>query len=238
MSKIAPKKKTKAEKTEEVKTKSFFEKAASKEWRNFFAKTAVVLIIIISVNRFIAYCNIESNVSELIVNLLLFGGLLSAYLHGQHDWKRNAKWFTAFVVVLIVFGGLNRLERQRKPEDGPHVVQKLYNGIVNHFVNPKPANACIRPTANWQTVFEKEYIGIGYTGGDGNDGGILTAEIGKDMFPGYKYIVSGKNFEIWKGKWIKYSHQYSSINKASKKGNLAIRAPQGEEVTVEVQRLK
>lgn len=93
------------------------------------------------------------------------------------------------------------------------------------------------PPPTWKTTFKKEYIGIGYKGGDGDDGCILTAEIGKDIFPGYKYIISGKNFEIWKGKWIKYNHQYSSINKASKKGNLAIRAPQGEKVTVEIQRL-
>ncbi len=56
------------------------------------------------------------------------------------------------------------------------------------------------PPPTWQTIFLKQYTGVGKTGGDDpkyNDGGINTFKTNRDAFIGDRYTVIDANFEVW-----------------------------------------
>ena len=63
-----------------------------------------------------------------------------------------------------------------------------------------------QPAKTWKTVFAKEFVGVGFTGGVDGKGGIETAEFGKDIQIGDKIFVEKNNStEVWdRGMWRKY----------------------------------
>ena len=124
----------------------------------------------------------------------------------------------------------NRPKNKRQPylkEAKKYLTQKEINKVI--------------PPPSWKTVFAKEYIGVGFTGGDDpkyNDGGIKTVKFGKDYVFGDKSIITGKIFEVWDNGWKKYNKIRIHINTTTNTGGfLTIRAPKGVKFTVEIQRL-
>lgn len=99
------------------------------------------------------------------------------------------------------------------------------------------------PPPTWKTVFEKEYVGVGYAGGDEpkyNDGGIKTAIHGQDIFIGDRCTVIDSDFELWiDGVWKSYPKGYRIVAQQIEPGKrLVFRNSKGKPFTVVVERLK
>ena len=96
------------------------------------------------------------------------------------------------------------------------------------------------PPPSWKTVFDKEFVGVGHTGGDepkDNDGTIHIAELGKDILIGDKTIIKtyGNNGDIWDGgKWQKYRHPI--INRTGTSDYFCARAKKGVKFKVTIKR--
>ena len=113
--------------------------------------------------------------------------------------------------------------------------QKPYLREANKYLTQKEIYTVI-PPPSWKTVFEKEFVGVGFTGGKYKDGGVATVECGKDVLIGDRIIVKGKgNEQIYnRGGWEKY--QYPIINKAGVNGSFYIRTKKGEKFKVVIKR--
>jgi len=94
------------------------------------------------------------------------------------------------------------------------------------------------PPKQWVVVFSKEYTGKGY--GKGDEGAIVTGYAGKQIVPGDKIIVSGKEFEVWEGRWIRQYVKYEVINQyfGSNDTTYEVKAPVGVEFKIRVERFK
>jgi len=126
-------------------------------------------------------------------------------------------------------------------KDKPKKERKKYVDEAKKYLTQEDINVVL-PPPTWKTVFQKKYFGIGYTGGNDpdNDGTMYTLENGKDCEYGDEITISGENAEVWySGRWDKIKDEsFTFVNKLSKKGaRLSVRAPQGEEFTIKVQRL-
>jgi len=106
------------------------------------------------------------------------------------------------------------------------------------FVNwcKGPASAA-QVSKQWVTVFgPKTYPGKGY--GEGDSGAVVTDYAGKQIIPGDKIIVSGKEFEVWEGRWVRQYGKYEVKNQysGSESTTYEVKAPEGVEFEVRVER--
>jgi len=69
------------------------------------------------------------------------------------------------------------------------------------------------PPKDWVMVFEKTYPGKGI--GEGDEGAIVTAYFGKQILRGDRIRVSGKEFEVWEGRWIRQHDKYEVVSRYS-----------------------
>jgi hypothetical protein len=122
-----------------------------------------------------------------------------------------------------------KIKEQREPylkEAGKYLDQKEIEAVL--------------PPPTWKTVFEKNYTGIGFTGGVSNQGGIYIAKNGEDYKYGDRITVIGKNAQVWhEGNWQNLSNgKFVNINKSNNVGSsMGARAPQGEEIKIIVERM-
>ena len=120
----------------------------------------------------------------------------------------------------------------------PDIIKKI---LQKKAAQAQAAAARRRSVRTWKTVFSKEYVGVGFTGGDDpdNDGTLYTAKFGKDILIGDKIIVEtyrNKNIEVWCGGWKKYHSPI--INQAGTKGYFCVRAPKGIKFKVIIKRFE
>ena len=103
------------------------------EQKKLVAKTALVIVVITSVNLlwFGNYIRI-SDITIAVLNLLTIGGLLASYLHGNPQYDLHTKVFVTILVAFLFYGFFNNLEYNRKQGNG-NLVQTIYNNTVNHF---------------------------------------------------------------------------------------------------------
>ena len=124
----------------------------------------------------------------------------------------------------------------------PKSQRKRYIDEARKYLSKKEIEA-VFPPPSWKTVFAKEYIGVGFTGGDEpkyNDGSVHTAKFGKDIRIGDKIMVEtygNNNIEVWDGPgWRRY--QYPYVNQAGTKDYLCVRAPKGVKFKVIIKRFQ
>ena len=97
----------------------------------------------------------------------------------------------------------------------------------------------VKKQKSWKTVFEKEFVGVGFTGGDepkDNDGTIHTIPFGRNgILIGDKIIIKSNNFvQAWDHTWKKYNKPI--INMYGKKDYFCTRAKKGVKFKVIVKR--
>ena len=123
----------------------------------------------------------------------------------------------------------------------PKSQRKQYIQEARKYLSKKEIEA-VFPPPSWKTVFAKQYVGVGFTGGDdkeANDGTVCTAKFGKDIRIGDKIVVKtyGNNVQVWDGPgWQKY--KYPIINEAGTKGYFCVRAPKGVKFKVIIKRFQ
>jgi len=91
------------------------------------------------------------------------------------------------------------------------------------------------PPKQWVVVFSKPYVGEGI--GKGDEGAIVTAYFGKQIFRGDRVRVLGKEFEVWEGgKWVRYYDKYEVTSRYSGSvDTYEVKAPESVEFKVEVE---
>ena len=122
----------------------------------------------------------------------------------------------------------------------PKKQQKRYIDEARKYLSKKEIET-VFPPPSWKTVFSKEFVGVGFTGGDepkDNDGTIHTVECGRTLKVGDRVIVEtqgNSNAEVWySARWRKYSRPI--INQTATSGYICVRAKKGVKFKVIVQR--
>ena len=114
--------------------------------------------------------------------------------------------------------------------------QEIYIKEANKYLTQEEIYMII-PPPSWKTVWgPKEYIGIGFTGGIYKDGGIPTAEIGKDILIGYRVTIDecGNDVEIYyENGWTKYKKSVVNINGTEDFFDVRVKAGKKFKVSVE-----
>lgn len=120
----------------------------------------------------------------------------------------------------------------------PKEERKRYIEEAKRYVDQKTIDEAF-PPPTWKKIFEKTYIGIGFTGGVSNQGGIYIAKNGDDYVYGDRITILSKNGEVWhEGRWQQLSNgKFVNINKSTNVGSsMGARAPIGEEISVIIER--
>ena len=113
-------------------------------------------------------------------------------------------------------------------EDRRHIEERIKN-----FLTPDQYQTIVFGS---KPKFHKQYEGIGYKGGEFDDGTIRTAEDGVDYTYSDVIIVTGESFDVYEnGTYITYQGKYEKPSHANNKGAfLRVRAPKGVVFTVKV----
>lgn len=102
------------------------------------------------------------------------------------------------------------------------------------YVSKETADQALPPPV-WTTVFRQEYAGRGMSD---EDGVILTPYLGREVKPGDRIVVTGKEFQFFEDGWKTHTGTYETTGASpAADGRVGIRAGRGEPVTLEVQRL-
>ena len=125
---------------------------------------------------------------------------------------------------------LNFAKNQPKEE------KKKLVELAKKYVDQSVIDGVI-PPPEWKTVFKKEYIGIGFTGGPEKNGAIYAAKFGEDILVNDLVSVTGDNVEAYGGDKSGWMKNPEPIKNKGTRGFLGVRAPKGEKIVVEVKRL-
>jgi len=187
-----------------------------------YAIGAGVLLLIVWLVDFVWDINILSR--WWLVKILLCPPALFLISLAQKRWEEEkipVMWGLVKFFVIVIFAGW--IIRSQDTRD---------------FVNwcKGPASAA-QVSKQWVTVFgPKTYPGKGY--GEGDSGAVVTDYAGKQIIPGDKIIVSGKEFEVWEGRWVRQYGKYEVKNQysGSESTTYEVKAPEGVEFEVRVER--
>ena len=124
---------------------------------------------------------------------------------------------------------LLKIAKGKSKKNREHYIEK-----AKKYLSQKEIDA-VFPPPSWKIVFQKEYVGIGFTGGIYKDGGLPTAEFGKEILIGDKIIVIGNDIEVYNsGGWMKYKEPITNIN--GTKDFFDARAKKGKKFKIIVKR--
>ncbi len=103
------------------------------------------------------------------------------------------------------------------------------------YVSREIADKAVPPPV-LTAVHSGTFTGIGFKGGDGNDGGVLTFEYGSEIKLKDVVLVEGNTAEVWdSGKWQKAGVPTTNNTGTSKR--LTVRAERGEKINVTIKRM-
>ena len=95
----------------------------------------------------------------------------------------------------------------------------------------------VLPPPTWKTLFKRELVGEGF--GKSENGYLKNApHVGKDLLKGDRMIITGKEFMYKASGWQKAKKK--AVIPINAEGNYltGIKAPMGQQITVEGQRLE
>lgn len=126
----------------------------------------------------------------------------------------------------------------RTAKNKPKNQRKRYINEASQYL-PKSEIDAMFPPPYMKVIFQKQYTGIGYTGGEDGKGGIAVLTNGKNVHYGDRVTIIGEHAQGWIANKYKpaISGKVSFINHMRTNDDVGVRAPKGEDFTVTVTKL-